>query len=68
MRYRTREAAAFLGLAPKTLEFWRVRGTGPRYRKLGRVVVYDERDLEEFLERGARTSTSEPGGAPHPAA
>lgn len=29
----TREAAALVGLSPRTLEQYRVRGTGPRYVK-----------------------------------
>jgi Helix-turn-helix domain len=33
----------------KTLQGWRVRGGGPKFIKLGRVVRYSELDLEEFL-------------------
>ena len=45
-RYLTNdEAASFLKLSPRTLEKQRVLGTGPRFRKFGRRVVYDIADL-----------------------
>lgn len=47
---RTREAAEYLGLSPGTLEVWRCKGRGPRYSKLGKVVVYDPTDLDAFRE------------------
>lgn len=56
----TPAAAAFLGLAPGTLEKWRTRGIGPRFAKLpGRTggVRYDLRDLTEWLESLKRSST-----------
>jgi predicted DNA-binding transcriptional regulator AlpA len=56
---RTPQAAAFLGLSPATLAKWRVYGMGPRYRKLGRAVVYDPADLRVWLNGQARRSTSE---------
>lgn len=49
-RFRNREAAAYLKVSPGTLEVWRCKGRGPRYSKLGKVVVYDVRDLDAFLE------------------
>jgi len=48
--YRTREAAQYLGVSPGTLEVWRCKGRGPRYSKLGKVVVYDPSDLDAFRE------------------
>jgi len=47
---RTREAASYLGVSPGTLEVWRCKGRGPRYSKLGKVVVYDPADLDTFRE------------------
>lgn len=49
-RFRNREAADYLKVSPGTLEVWRCKGRGPRYSKLGKVVVYDVRDLDAFLE------------------
>lgn len=48
--FRTREAADYLGVSPGTLEVWRCKGRGPRYSKLGKVVVYDPADLDAFRE------------------
>ncbi|MCY3981064.1 MAG: helix-turn-helix domain-containing protein [Alphaproteobacteria bacterium] len=41
----TREAAALLGLSPRTLDTYRCTGTGPRYYRLGGSVRYRETDL-----------------------
>lgn len=35
----------------RTWEQWRFRGKGPRYCKVGRLVRYDLRDVEAWLER-----------------
>ena len=65
---RTAEAARYLSLSPRTLEKHRTFGTGPAYRKLGGRVVYAPEDLQEWAERGRRSSTSDPGTATvHPA-
>lgn len=58
---RTPEAARFLGLSGRTLEKHRTYGTGPAYRKLGGRVVYSVEDLQAWANRGAKTSTSDPG-------
>lgn len=58
---RTQEAARFLGLSPRTLEKHRTYGTGPRYSKLGGRVVYRLDDLQEWANRGLKSSTSDPG-------
>ena len=60
---RTPEAARFLSLSGRTLEKHRTYGTGPAYRKLGGRVVYALEDLKAWAERGAKTSTSDPGTA-----
>ena len=58
---RTPEAARFLSLSGRTLEKHRTYGTGPAYRKLGGRVVYAIDDLQAWADRGAKTSTSDPG-------
>lgn len=55
----TKQAAARLGLSPTTMEIWRWRGTGPRFRKLGKAVRYSVEDLDAFVEAASRTNTSE---------
>ena len=58
---RTPEAARYLGLSGRTLEKHRTYGTGPTYRKIGGRVVYAVDDLKAWADRGAKTSTSDPG-------
>src|SRR5205814_6119880 len=58
---RTPEAARFLGLSGRTLEKHRTYGTGPTYRKIGGRVVYALDDLQCWANRGAKTSTTDPG-------
>ena len=41
----TREAAALLGLSPRTLDTYRSTGAGPSYYRLGGSVRYPETDL-----------------------
>ncbi len=55
---RTPQAALLLGLSAATLCKWRVFGDGPRFKKLGRAVVYDPQDLRAWLEQRSRASTS----------
>jgi hypothetical protein len=52
------EAAAFLKLSPRTLEKQRVKGTGPRFRKFGRRVVYSLQDLESWSNERVFDSTA----------
>lgn len=58
---RTPEAARFLSLSHRTLEKHRSYGTGPIYRKIGGRVVYAIEDLQAWVERGTKISTSDPG-------
>ena len=48
------DAAAFLGLRPKTLADYKSRGIGPVPRKVGGRVFYRMADLEAFRDTGAR--------------
>jgi len=49
---RTREAAAYLGLSPSTLEKRRLRGEGPRFIRLGgRAIGYRIEDLDGWLDQ-----------------
>ena len=59
---RTPEAARFLGLSGRTLEKHRTYGTGPLYSKLGGRVVYRIDDLQAWVNRGAKASTSDETG------
>ena len=57
---RTHEAAALLGISPRTLEKYRCHGSGPTFRKLGGRVVYAIDDLEAWANQAACRSTSDP--------
>jgi hypothetical protein len=60
----TLQAADYLGLSPATLETLRSRGGGPAFVKLGRRVVYRREDLEAWLMKERRSSTSDvPSGS-----
>ncbi|HKX77554.1 MAG TPA: helix-turn-helix domain-containing protein [Novosphingobium sp.] len=58
---KTPDAAARLGLSPRTLEKHRCYGTGPNFHKLGGRVVYSIEALDAWAELGRRRSTSDPG-------
>ena len=57
----TRQAAALLGLSPRTLERYRVTGDGPAFSKLGRRVCYARADLDGWASGRRRRSTSDDG-------
>lgn len=44
----TRQSAHFLGLSVRTLEQMRSAGSGPRFRRHGRLVFYHVDDLESW--------------------
>jgi hypothetical protein len=48
-KLNTLEAAVFLGVKPNTLEVWRCQKRGPKYSKIGRRVLYDINDLENYF-------------------
>jgi predicted DNA-binding transcriptional regulator AlpA len=56
--YKTTEVADVLGIAPNTLEIWRIRGDGPKFVKCGRYVRYRRQDIEEYIERRTARSTT----------
>ncbi len=45
------QAADYLGLHPQTLHNWRFNGKYLDYVKLGSRVLYEEEELERFIER-----------------
>lgn len=54
---RTPQAAEYLCLSASVMEKMRLRGDGPPYAKLGRLVIYDVSDLEEWINARKRMST-----------
>lgn len=56
----TIQAAEYIGnLKPNTLEIWRIQGTGPAYKKIGRLVRYSIDDLDAYIAAQTRSSTSQ---------
>jgi len=53
------EAAHLLRLGRSTLNKMRVNGDGPKYRKLGRRVLYSRQDLLDWAESRTFRSTSD---------
>ena len=66
------DVAELLNLSPRTIQRWRVEGAGPPFLKMGvgpgrpgskgsGSVRYSPSDLESWLERQRRESTSDTG-------
>lgn len=56
---RTREAAEMIGLRPQTLNRWRTEGSPIPFSKLGKAVVYDVADIQEYVASRKQRSTSQ---------
>jgi predicted DNA-binding transcriptional regulator AlpA len=55
-----KDAAAFLQLSEKTLEKWRSKGTGPKFRRMGhRTVRYSQDDLLNWPGMASTSNTQE---------
>lgn len=52
------EAARGMGVKPHTLAVWALKGFGPPVVKIGSRAMYDEADIEKFIESRKRASTS----------
>lgn len=53
-----RKLAARWGLSEKTLERWRMQGTGPMFLKLGGRVLYRMEEIEQHEHKRERRSTA----------
>lgn len=51
------DAAAFLGISPKTLAEWKRLGQGPRSIRVGGRIFYKLEDLDAFVTTGARQAS-----------
>lgn len=58
---KAEKAAEILGIKKQTLAVWRLKGSGPRYIKLGTRVLYSVDEIDAWLAAHTRTSTSDPG-------
>lgn len=58
----TPQAAKYLGgLKVNTMQNWRIRGVGPAYKKIGRLVRYSLDDLDAYINRQSRGGVSKDG-------
>ena len=46
----TEEVAELFRTAPETVRYWRHVGKGPRSFRVGRRVLYAERDVQAFID------------------
>ncbi len=58
-RLSVKEASNYTGLSCSTLNKLRCSGRGPRFAKIGRRVLYDISDLESWLAKHLKKSTSD---------
>ena len=50
-----KEASLFLSVSLRTIQNWRFRNRGPKYKKLGRLVRYSIADLSAYAEQNSIT-------------
>jgi predicted site-specific integrase-resolvase len=55
----SKTAAKRLCVAEGTLANWRIQGKGPRFVRIGGKICYRDEDIDAFIARGVRQSTSE---------
>lgn len=47
--WSVQDVADYLGIPPRTLYNWRCRGIGPRARRIGRYLRYEEHDVRAWF-------------------
>jgi hypothetical protein len=57
-RMDRKNAAIYLGCAPKTLADWATKGIGPRYVMVGGRVFYFQEDLDSWIASQPRAASS----------
>jgi len=55
----TQQAAEYLQVSTQWLEIKRVKGAGPPFYKIGRLVRYSKEDLDEWVRGQRRINTVE---------
>ena len=55
----TQQAAAWLGLSPRTLEGYRVSGGGPDFHRFGNRVRYRRSDLDAWAAKRRASTTAQ---------
>ncbi len=57
---KTVEVAQLYGMSRTTLDQWRSQGRGPRFFREGRLVLYQVKDIENYLEGGIVRTIDQP--------
>ena len=57
-RMNRKNAALYVGCAPKTLADWATKGIGPDYVMVGGRVFYFRHDLDEWIASKAKSASS----------
>ena len=57
-RLKTAAAATYLSTPTATLAYWRSRGVGPRWYRLGKHVLYDRDDLDAYIDQQKRLAAA----------
>lgn len=55
-RLNAAEAARYLHVDVSALQYWRSQGVGPSWYKIGRRVMYDIAQLDQFVEHSKGAS------------
>jgi len=58
-RMDTNNAAAYVGVTPKSMAIMRSLGNGPAFFKLGKKCFYQREDLDAWIASRRATSTAE---------
>ena len=51
------QVAEILKNSPKTFETWRQKGTGPKFKKAGRRILYSKNELSEFMNKSYNSTS-----------
>jgi excisionase family DNA binding protein len=54
-----KQTAKYLGISPRTLESMRLKGVGPTYVRVGRLVRYQKAAVEDWVHSNQWNSTSD---------
>jgi predicted DNA-binding transcriptional regulator AlpA len=60
------QAASYIPLSKSNLDKLRVAGGGPRYIKIGKRVLYDQTDLDRWIDEHKQASTADLPSARRP--
>ena len=58
----SKQVSAILGVTVGTVAKWRIDGTGPKFIKVSKYVVYDPNDITDWLN-ARRVSSTRDGAA-----